>query len=62
MAVAFPFNIVVTVILTLLEIGIAVTTVWTTLIDPADDFQDTGVGIFTDSYILGIEEGFLFSL
>ena len=62
MVVASPYNVIVTIILTLLEIGIIVMTVWTTLIDPMDDFQDTGVGKFSNHYILDDEEGLLFCL
>lgn len=43
LVVARPYNILVTVILTLLEIGIMVVTIWTTLINPADDFKELKV-------------------
>ena len=44
MVVPRPYNILFTVVTTLLELSIVALVVITTVINPADDFEDTNVG------------------
>lgn len=44
MVVPRPYNILFTVVTTLLELSIVALVVITTAINPADDFEDTNVG------------------